>query len=57
MPNNQQQQQNEPRRAQPGDPNPADGSEDMERPDRAILRAIASARIKPSVRSKFYDQD
>ena len=34
MPNNQQQPQNEPRRAQPGDPNPADGREDMERPER-----------------------
>ena len=34
MPNNQQQQQNEPRRAQPGDPNPADSREDMERPER-----------------------
>ncbi|MBX3429034.1 MAG: hypothetical protein KF779_05585 [Hyphomonadaceae bacterium] len=34
MPNNQQQQQNEPRRAQPGHPNPADGREDMERPER-----------------------
>lgn len=33
MPNNQQQPQNEPRRAQPGQENPADGREDMERPD------------------------
>lgn len=34
MPNNQQQPQNEPRRAQPGQESPADGREDMERPDR-----------------------
>ncbi|MCX7357588.1 MAG: hypothetical protein NT015_05545 [Alphaproteobacteria bacterium] len=33
MPNNQQQPQNEPRRAQPGHENPADGREDMERPE------------------------
>ena len=38
MPNNQQQPQNEPRRAQPGQENPADGREDIERPDREQQR-------------------
>jgi hypothetical protein len=34
MPNNQQTPQNDPRQAQPGRENPADGREDMERPER-----------------------